>query len=88
MSPSGDVREIPQEQMGCHSGLPSIFSLHCSRLERAPTEPSLALLCMFLAEIWRSLRMVFLKKMLRNIVSRNLSITFTVTFKPPFALGG
>lgn len=59
--------------LSCH---PSVFAPRCSRLECAPTEPSLALLCMFLAETWRSLRVVFLKKMLRNIVSSNLSIHF------------
>lgn len=57
--------------LACH---PSVFAPHCSRPEHAPT--SLALLCMFLAETWRSLRVVFLKKMLRNIVSSNLSIHF------------
>lgn len=59
--------------LSCH---PSVFAPHGSRLECAPTEPSLALLCMFLAETRRSLRAVFLKKTLRNIVSSNLSIHF------------
>lgn len=59
--------------LACH---PSVTAPRCSSPERAPAEPSLAPLCMFLAGTWRSLRVVFPKKMFLNIVSSSLSIHF------------
>lgn len=60
-------REMPERSCrsrwvvtsACH---PSVFAPRCSRLEHALPEHSLALLCMFLAETWRSLESGVSKK--------------------------